>query len=120
MNSTASWTRTPVKLLHISVIVLNVFRVIAKRSRSNLTVLQDNDGEIAALPSVARNDQPLTTLTWTVMMLITRGALNRLHSCTASQATSPFVKGGMQGILGSGVIIRSDNKDKQLHIRRIP
>ena len=30
--------------------------VIARRSRSNLTVLQDNGGEIATLPSVARND----------------------------------------------------------------
>jgi len=30
--------------------------VIARRSRSNLTVLHGNDGEIAALPSVARND----------------------------------------------------------------
>ncbi|CBE68374.1 protein of unknown function [Candidatus Methylomirabilis oxygeniifera] len=30
--------------------------VIARRSRSNLTVLQGNDAEIAALPLVARND----------------------------------------------------------------
>ncbi len=31
--------------------------VIARRSRSNLTALQDNGGEIATLPSVARNDR---------------------------------------------------------------
>ncbi len=35
---------------------VKVSRVIARRSRGNLTVLQDNNGEIAALPLVARND----------------------------------------------------------------
>ena len=30
--------------------------------------------------------------------MILRGALNRLHCCTASQVTSPFGKGGLRGI----------------------
>ena len=34
--------------------------VIARRSRSNLTVVQDNHGEIATLPLVARNDDSLS------------------------------------------------------------
>ncbi|NJD69331.1 MAG: hypothetical protein C3F12_05770 [Candidatus Methylomirabilota bacterium] len=39
-----------------AVIVDKIRHVIARRSRSNLTIFQDNDGEIAALPLVARND----------------------------------------------------------------
>ncbi len=38
---------------------LQASRVIARRSRSNLTVLEDNDGGIAALLAVARNDRHL-------------------------------------------------------------
>jgi len=76
-NLTASCKSTRAKPLPpqfypyiISIIVSNVSRVIARRSRSNLTVLQNNNSEIAALPSVARNDQPLTPCTRNVMMLI--------------------------------------------------
>lgn len=38
----------------------NPVHVIARRSRSNFTVVQDNNGEIAALPLVACNDASLS------------------------------------------------------------
>jgi hypothetical protein len=41
---------------------VKVSRVIARRSRSNLTVIQDNNDEIAALPLVARNDEVGATI----------------------------------------------------------
>ncbi|PWB45901.1 MAG: hypothetical protein C3F12_07440 [Candidatus Methylomirabilota bacterium] len=34
-------------------------RAIARRSRSNLIVLEDNDGEITTLALDARNDEPV-------------------------------------------------------------
>ncbi|NJD69161.1 MAG: hypothetical protein C3F12_06270 [Candidatus Methylomirabilota bacterium] len=40
--------------------------VIARRSRSNLTVVQDHYGEIAALPSVARNDDKCRMGYWLI------------------------------------------------------